>query len=69
MLILGIWHLSLGLDTEVGSDKNLRNGDPGALLTALLNLLYVISLLPILLNYYLIGSLCLLLRLMTLSLI
>jgi hypothetical protein len=30
VLLLGIWHLSLGLDKEVGSDRNIRNSDRGA---------------------------------------
>ena len=37
MSLLRIWHLSLGLDKEVGSDKNIRNSDDGALFTALLD--------------------------------
>lgn len=53
--LLGIWRLSLGSDTDVGSDKNVRNSDLRALFTALL-------------NHYLMSS-CLLLHLMTLSLI
>lgn len=53
--LLGIWRLSLGSDTDVGSDKNVRNSDHRALFTALL-------------NHYLTSS-CLLLHLMTLSLI
>lgn len=32
---LGIWHLSLGLNKEVGSDKNVKNHGHGALFTAL----------------------------------
>lgn len=50
VLLLEIWHLSLGLDKKVRSDKNIRNSDHGALLTALL-------------NHYLMSSLCLLLYL------
>jgi hypothetical protein len=34
-MLLEIWHLSLGLGKEVGSDK-FRNNDHGALVTALL---------------------------------
>lgn len=53
MLLLEMWHLSLGLDKDVGSDKNIRNRNHGALFTALLDfyrsLPYVISLLTALL--------------------
>ena len=52
MPISGTWHLSLGLDKEVGSDRSIRNSDRGALLTALL-------------NYYLMGSLHLLFYLLS----
>lgn len=49
MLLLEMWHLSLGLDKDVGSYKNIRNRNHGALFTALLDfyrsLPYVISLL------------------------
>ena len=37
MPLLGICHLSLGSDKEVGTGKNVRNTDRGALLTALLD--------------------------------
>ena len=48
MPLLGIWHLSLGLDKEVGSDKNIRNSDRGALLLVF----YLIITLCDLLVYY-----------------
>ena len=50
MPLLGIWHLSLGSDKEVGSDKNIRNSDYGALFITLL-------------SYYLMRSLCLIIPL------
>ena len=74
-MFLGICHLLLGSDKNVGSDKNIRKSDHRALFAALLNyylmwslclLLYllpcVILLLTSLLDYYLVWSLCLLLH-------
>lgn len=55
MLLLGIWHLSLGSDNEVGSDKNIRNTDRGGFVYCFAELLpYVISLVTALLKYYLV---------------
>jgi len=65
VLLLGIWHLSLGSDKEVGSDRKVRNSDRGLLFTALLNYCYLTWSLWFLLNDFLMWSLGFLLYLIT----
>jgi len=62
--LLGIWHLSLGLDKEVGSDKNFRKRNHGACLLLCWITALCDPLLTTLLDYFLVWS-CLRLRLIT----
>jgi hypothetical protein len=52
VLLLGIWRLLLDSEEEVGSDKNVKNSDHGALFTTLITT-FVILLLTAVLDYYL----------------